>query len=247
MSYRGRMIGRKIDYSSMTKLPNIDTMCSVLSMTQSEQGIAPYMEEASYDRNGKKINRFKRNLDGRVFDTREQKYLDKDAPKDMPVVTSQGMSLDNTTKPIRIVGDQKKGGDVNDDERGCTQCKKEKKKLTLMEMGFSGFYNKTFGIYDSDDDDDDFYVCDFCTDLGYSGKYKPYLCDNCTKCETCSDFSNGSCDGCSYSKTRTGSLYSEQLSRDQIIDSDDIALLEELELEDNSKRKSTGKFSTLNY
>lgn len=231
------MIGRKIDYTSMSKLPNIDTMCDVLSATQVEMGIDPYMKEAAYGRDGKKITRFRRCVSGEVIDNRTGKPLDKNVPRNVPVVVRDK----NDSERIRTV---KHNSSMEPEMKTDTTPKPDKKKKSLREMGFDEFYNRLFGVVEDDDNDE--YICDYCTELGYNQKYKPYICDNCTKCESCSEFLNGSCDGCTYSKTRTGRLYSESLTKDQIVDSDDLDILEESGSTVNH-RKPMGQFSTLNY
>ena len=231
-----KITGKKLDYSSMTSCPNIDTMCDVLVVTQQEMGQEPSMQEASYDRSGNKIRRFKRSSDGKLIDTRTGEILKKDEPRDIPYVKRIGES-----DSVRVM----------EKKKPCSECpvkheeKKEKKHLGFIERGFDNFYNGFFG--DEEDDDNDEYICEYCTELGYSSKYKAHICDNCTKCETCDEYQRGSCDGCTYSRTRTGRLYSESLSLDQIVDPDDLELLEESKENVRSERRKFGGFSILNY
>lgn len=229
--------GRKIDYSSMTRLPNVDTMCDVLVTTQKEMNQTPSMQEAEYDKLGKKVRRFKRTSDNKVIDTRTGEIIEPGEERDFPIVPRTSEHL---TQRVRVMKS----------ESTCESCpvkekqQKEKKRLKLFERGFANFYN---GVFDEDDEDDnDEYICEYCTELGYGSKYKAYLCDNCTKCETCSEFSNGTCDGCSYSRTRTGRLYSESLSLDQIVDADDLEIINTREENENERRKFGG-FSILDY
>ena len=230
--------GRKIDYSSMTHLPNVDTMCDVLVATQQEMNQTPSMQEAEYDKCGTKIRRFKRTYDGRVLDTRTGEIFGPDDERDFPVIPRTG---GNDPQKVRVMKSE------STCSKTCPikeKAEKEKKRVGLFERGFVNFYNGVFG--DEEGDDNDEYICEYCTDLGYGSKYKAYLCDNCTKCETCSEFSNGSCDGCSYSRTRTGRLYSESLSVDQIVDADDLEIINTKEEKQNGRRKFGG-FSILNY
>lgn len=230
-----RITGRKVDYSSMTKLPNVDTMCDVLTATQIELGQSPQLQEAEYDRSGNKIRRFKRHSDGKVVDTRTGEIIENTSDeRDMPIVSG-----DSDSKKIRIVSDSKPKDSV---KKSCPTKKKETKRKSLFDRSFREFYD---GYFDDDDDEDEDYICEYCTELGYSGKYKPHVCDSCTKCESCMEFQNGTCDGCTYSRVRTGQPYSDSLTVDQIVDRDDLDILENLD--DSCSRKRTGNFSTLNY
>lgn len=239
-----KITGRRVDFSSMTHLPNVDTMCSVLATTQTEMGIQPEMVEAEYDRMGKKVRRFKRSSDGSVIDNRTGKEIDFSKERDFPVISrigSSGMTRSN----VRVL----KKTECEDSGILPKETKNQNKKSSkgIFDIGFNAWYDKTFGGYDDDEDDNDDYICEYCTDLGYSNKYKSYICDNCTKCESCSEFQSGKCDGCTYSKTRTGHLYSESLSIDQIVDPDDLELLKSSDDEDTTVRRKPGKFSILDY
>lgn len=227
--------GRRINYSSMTNLPNVDTMCDVLVTTQNEMGQNPSMKEAEFDKSGNKIRRFKRNYDGDVIDTRTGEVLSNDSKPIIPVLSKEFQKITKLRSSDSECPHKQKPSSSND----------TKKKIGLFERGFVNFYNGEFG--DDDEDDDDEYICEYCTDLGYTGKYKSYICDNCTKCETCSDFINGKCDGCTYSRTRTGHLYSDTLTVDQIISSDDLEIIESMEDDDSSGRRSYGRFTVLDY
>lgn len=236
--FRSKITGKKINYSSMTSCPNVDTMCDVLAAAQKEQNIQVTMNQAEYDNMGKKISRYRRMPDGKIVDTRTGEVVDTGKERPFPVIKSSS-SVEKHYSPRKNLEEKKK-------EEEKEVKKKEKRQLSLAEIGFDGFYNGVFGIED-DDDDDDTYICEYCTNLGYSGKYKAHVCDNCTKCEGCSDFINNACDGCSYSKTRTGKLYSETLGLDQIVDPEDLKIMEESKCSHETKRRKSGGFSVLNY
>lgn len=232
-------MGRKIDYSSMTSAPNVDTLCDVLVSTQQEQGIDVSMVESEYTKSGEKIPRFRRR-DDNIIDTRTGEILDMSQERDMPVVKAS--SLDRKSFVVKSETKREKPKKPLKEEKS----NKPKRHIPLYEKGFNRFYNGLFGDGDDeDDDDDDMYICEYCINLGYTNKYKAHVCDNCTKCEGCSEFGNGSCDGCSYSRTRTGHLYSEGLGLEEIVDPDDIVIMNNIE-EDNGRRCYRG-FSTLDY
>lgn len=235
--FRGKVSGRKIDYSSMGACPNVDTMCDVLTNTQTQQDVPVTLQQAEYDNTGNKISRYRRMLDGRIVDTRTGEIVDNNKERPFPVVKPSS-SIQKSYSTKKDIAKEK----VDDPK----PIKKEQKYLPLVERGFENFYNGVFGNEDGDDDDDT-YVCEYCTNLGYSGKYKAHICDNCTKCEGCSDFINGHCDGCTFSKTRTGQLYSETLGLNQIVDPDDLEILEESKNTHESRRRKFGGFSILNY
>lgn len=234
--FRGKVSGRKIDYSSLSSCPNVDTMCDVLVTTQNQQEVSTSLKQAEYDNSGNKIPRYRRVVDGKIIDTRTGEVVDTSKERPFPIVKSSS-SVQKSYSPKKTV--------VDETIEAPKAEKKEPKYVPLFERGFENFYNGIFGT--EDDDDDDTYVCEYCTNLGYSGKYKAHICDNCTKCEGCSDFINGNCDGCSFSKTRTGQLYSETLGLDQIVDPDDLEILEESKNNYESRRRKFGGFSILNY
>ena len=237
--FNKKITGRKIDYSSMTSCPNVDTMCDVLVSAQKETGVPVSLNEAEYDKMGKKIPRYRRLQDGQICDTRTGEIVDKNRERPIPIIKPSS-NVQKTYSPKKhSISKEKK-----DDEQ--VKPKKESKHVPLVERGFVNFYNGVFGNED-DDDDDDTYICEYCTNLGYSGKYKAHVCDNCTKCEGCSEFMNGSCDGCTFSRTRTGRLYSETLGLDQIVDPDDLEILEESRNSNDTQRRKFGGFSMLNY
>lgn len=235
--FRNKISGRKIDYSSMTACPNVDTMCDVLVSAQKENGIPVSLNQAEYDKTGKKIPRYRRSSDGRIVDTRTGEIVDVTKERPYPVVKPSS-AVEKSYAPRHDTQQRKEEKTVPE--------KKETEYVSLFERGFTSFYNGLFGN-DDDDDDDDTYVCEYCTSLGYSGKYKAHVCDNCTKCEGCSDFISGNCDGCTYSRTRTGQLYSETLELEQIVDPDDLEILEESKDSYEVNRRKFGGFSILNY
>ena len=236
--FRNKISGKKIDYSSMTSCPNVDTMCDVLVSTQKQQDVSTSLQQAEYDNTGKKISRYRRTIDGKIVDTRTGEIVNTDKVRPFPIVKASS-SIQKSYSP-------KKDIVKKDNAESPKPIKKEQDNTSIFEKGFESFYNGIFGNEDGDDDDDT-YVCEYCSNLGYSGKYKAHICDNCTKCEGCSDFINGSCDGCTFSKTRTGQLYSETLGLDQIVDPDDLEILEESKNTHESRRRKFGGFSILNY
>lgn len=246
---KNKFSGKKIDYSSMSNLPNIDVMCDVLVNTQRDAGIPVSMFEAEYSNTGNKIRRFKRNSNGEVIDTRTGKVLDPEEDREIPVIPrmsgakSEKSHVRMTKSASEIDCPCKKSQDIEPKENSDSENTR-KRRLSLFERGFDNFYNGIFG--DEDDDDNDEYVCEYCTDLGYTGKYKSYICDNCCKCEGCSEFMNGTCDGCSYSRTRTGVLYSETLGLDQIVDPEDLDIIQKGK-ETEHVRREFGGFSILDH
>lgn len=68
-------------------------------------------------------------------------------------------------------------------------------------------------VYDQNDiiDEDSSlpYVCEYCTQIDYTNRYRPDICDLCDSCETCNYYTNNECDGCEYSVTFNGCTYSE--------------------------------------
>lgn len=235
---KNRITGRKVDYSSMSNLPNVDTLCDVLSVTQTEMGLESQMKEAEYDKVGKRISRYKRNEDGNVVDNRTGEVITFQE-REFPILPRTG-ETSNYKSVVRIVSKQPEKSVSDKDD------KSEKKKQGIVDLGFSEWFDRRIGGY-TDDDDSDEYICEWCTELGYSGKYKAHICDNCTKCETCSEFENGKCDGCTYSKSRTGKLYSETLSVDEIVDSDDLKIIQDITKDKETTRRKLGNFTILDY
>lgn len=225
-----RFEGNVIDYTS-SKV-NIDTLCDVLVSTQIEMGQTPTLKKAEYDNLGKKIRRFKRDVDNNVIDTRTNSSISDEKTK--PMVKSIS-STKNETK-----SNTSKCNDCSSCNSNCSKSEKHeepivKKKKGLFERGFNNFFA---GIYE-DDDDDDTYICEYCTELGYSGKYKAYICDNCTKCEGCAEYSSGTCDGCTYSAIREGKPYSETLPISEILDESDLEIINNIK--GNSDKNETNR------
>lgn len=111
----------------------------------------------------------------------------------------------------------------------CTTCKKSKKTKP------EGFDFKMQGIsvddeYDSDEDD--FFVCDICTALGYRRQYKPDICDSCKRCESCRMYLDDDCSGCSYSTYRDGEFYRNKLSDSELFSEYDLEVFESMKLDE---------------
>lgn len=242
-----RITGRKIDYSSISSSPNVDTLCDVMVATQHEHGLEPSVREADYNRSGEKIRRFKRTPDGMVIDNYTGRQLDKLEEREYPFIRRISSNDDsNSSHKVRIMDKQSNSNmEISAKKQTNEKNNNEKSEKGLFSIGFSEWYARKFDGYD-DDDDDDTYICEYCTELGYSGKYKAYICDNCTKCDSCSEFQNDKCDGCTYSRNRTGRPYSESLQLEQIVSSDDLELLENSK-DNETIRRDMNNFSMLNY
>ena len=98
----------------------------------------------------------------------------------------------------------------------CGSCKSEKSnkpELPWYMVNRLGLFEDSMSPeIDDGDDDDETYICEYCTDIGYKKEYKPYMCDTCDVCSTCPEYENNDCSGCGYSIYRTGRLYSQELA-----------------------------------
>lgn len=70
-------------------------------------------------------------------------------------------------------------------------------------------------------EEEQIYLCEWCSKLGYQKKYNPELCDTCDICASCNEFEHYECSGCSYSRYRTGKPYSEMVSIDNLLSEED--------------------------
>ena len=110
--------------------------------------------------------------------------------------------------------------------------------------------NRFIGLLESDDydddDEDDFYLCEYCDALGYRQKYDASRCDMCSVCESCAEYEEGECSGCSYSIYRDGSYYRDRINADELMESDDTKIFKELESGSVSEeRLERSRFSLL--
>ena len=108
----------------------------------------------------------------------------------------------------------------------CKSCDKSCNDDGNKENPFSALIA---GVYGEDDDEDDFYLCEYCDALGYRQKYDAARCDSCTLCESCSEYDDGECSGCSYSVYRDGIYYRDRVDSSDILDSEDSDLFRKLE------------------
>lgn len=135
-------------------------------------------------------------------------------------------------------------GDCN----GCNKCEKE--KISNIKRGVF-VYSEDDLCYDDDDEPEGPYVCEYCTDVGYDGAYKPECCDICDSCETCREYINGECDGCGYSRTFNGTSYgfvSEQTVTDTMSTEDSMIYNElDQDIPDETIHLPDRKFSIMDY
>ncbi len=127
----------------------------------------------------------------------------------------------------------------------CSKCNKCDSKKSNIERGVF-----VYGEDDLiDDDDDSRYICEFCTNIGFDGKYRPEECDMCEECEACNDYIHGECDGCGYSVLYNGQPYGSLDDSD--VDTDSInerqRLLDELEQNDSMIHYPSGGFSVMKF
>lgn len=146
----------------------------------------------------------------------------------------------------------------------CNKCGKDSKEKD-DDKGFEmpWYFKNKLGLFEdsmsseieTNDEDDEVYVCEYCSDIGYKKEYKPYLCDTCNVCETCPEYSSEECSGCEYSVYRTGRTYAQELSdrgEDVPLDDDEQTLIrysthpETFEEEDET-RDVDDDFSILDY
>lgn len=106
----------------------------------------------------------------------------------------------------------------------CSTCAKKKYDLAL-----TGQFSE--GLYDTDDDDDVVYICEFCNSLGYSKKYRPEICDTCKQCEPCVQYESGECSGCGYSTYRDGQYYRDKLKEEDLFSESDLEVFRSFELD----------------
>lgn len=102
-----------------------------------------------------------------------------------------------------------------------------------------------------DDDDDGLYICEYCTQIGYDGAYKPECCDICDSCEDCREYRNNECDGCGYSRTYNGTSYglTGEQSVVDTMNTEDTMIYDELDrdIPDEKVHLPDRKFSIMNY
>lgn len=109
--------------------------------------------------------------------------------------------------------------------------------------------NRFIGLLEDDeedDDEDDFYLCEYCDSLGYRRKYDASRCDSCSVCESCEEYEEGECSGCSYSIYRDGSYYRDRINANDLMESDDVKIFEELDSGNiSNERFDRSRFSLL--
>lgn len=129
----------------------------------------------------------------------------------------------------------------------CSSCKKEDTHTSNIERGV--FVYSENDLVDEEDGD---YVCEFCTKIGYDGKYRPEVCDTCDDCDGCTDAIAGECDGCRYSAYYNGGItygVSTQQDENQFLSPEDSQIIEDLREEkpEEQIRYPDGGFSIMDY
>lgn len=136
------------------------------------------------------------------------------------------------------------------DSKKCSTCKshcKSNQHEDSSEAQENKVTNLMAGKFVDDEDEDDLYVCEYCTAIGYSEKYQSDLCDDCTCCETCSEYIDGDCDGCSYSVFRDGEYYYTKLGIEQLLCAEDLDIINSIGEEKVLQRFNPSSFTVLNY
>lgn len=129
----------------------------------------------------------------------------------------------------------------------CRNCQKDEKNISNIQRGVF--------VYNTDDlideSDDELYVCEFCTKIGYSSSYKPDVCDTCDDCEGCTEYISGECDGCGYSTLYNGGCSYGEVGGDNNyeMNPEDSQLFDEINNggPDYEVKKPDGGFSIMNY
>lgn len=136
----------------------------------------------------------------------------------------------------------------------CKEEKSDKYKLPEYMVNKMGLFDNDMSpeIYDGEEDDDA-YICEYCTELGYRKEYKSYICDMCRVCETCPEFENDECSGCTFSSYRTGQLYSDVLRNsgdNSYLEDDEKEIIDGIKgdaFKDSDVRKPDTSFTILDY
>lgn len=110
---------------------------------------------------------------------------------------------------------EKSGVDLSNYVNGKSSCsgncnKCNEKQLSNIERG-------VFVLTRNDlpyEEDDQPYICDYCLEIGYDGKYQPDKCDFCNQCDDCVDSMNGKCMGCMYSTFYNNGLTYAEVNED---------------------------------
>lgn len=142
--------------------------------------------------------------------------------------------------------------DKNKDE--CSACQKKCDNPSSIEVTnkLGKFGDLMSPEIANGDDDDDTYICEYCSEIGCTKEFSPHLCETCTACESCTEFDTGECSGCTYSSYRTGRPYSVELKDkglDMPMSEDDAELLDILTIEDevNERIPIDNKFTVMDY
>lgn len=204
--------GQRIHQDYTQSTINIDTICDVLTTTQHNAGVTPTLEIAYLNETtGEKFRRFQRRSpeDEEAY---EQAKASGNRPSFLPD--------EEENEPVKKKSHSQESG--------------KGKRLSRFKTG-------TFDvIVEGEDEEDDLYVCEYCSALGYRRKYIPTICDSCDKClDGCRQYRDGSCEGCSFSRHRDGVPYSEKLSEDELLSSDDLQKLNHVQCDNcMGERKS---------
>lgn len=142
--------------------------------------------------------------------------------------------------------------DKNKDECSACQKKQNKPGSTEITNKLGKFGDLMSPEITNKDDDDDTYICEYCSEIGCTKEFSPHLCETCTACESCTEFDTGECSGCTYSSYRTGRPYSVELKDrglDMPMSEDDAELLDILTIEDevNERMPIDNKFTVMDY
>lgn len=128
----------------------------------------------------------------------------------------------------------------------CNKCKGHSDGISNIERGVF--------VYNEDDlieESDEMYICEYCTKIGYAGKYRPEICDVCEDCDTCTEYMSGECDGCGYSVPYNGGYsYGEANNEENnSMCPEDENLFGDLngDRPDYEVKYSDGRFTVLNY
>ena len=139
-----------------------------------------------------------------------------------------------------IVGDKKETKpepkqEETEKKHDCSKCNKQchckptvDDKLDL----------KPFETEEYTDFNDELYICEYCSALGYNTKYIPEICDVCTKCECCEEYLNEDCEGCGYSVYPDGRYYSEKIPESELFDKDELKKFDEIQVNKDSNPKA---------
>ncbi len=146
---------------------------------------------------------------------------------------------ENGSKKGEEQPEQKKQTVVKTDA-GCEGCHKEcaNKKIDLSLHGLFGNTSEELS------DEEEIYICEFCTSLGYGNRYKPDVCDNCNTCESCREYMDEECSGCSYSRWRDGKYYRDKLDDTDLFSEQDLEVFESIKLDTKGgERMERGHFT----